>query len=323
MKVLVVTNMYPKPGHPHAGSFIKSQMDSIRHQGIDMEIININERSGLTKFIHAWFKIFKKSFDPSFDLIHAHYGYSGIISALQWKLPLLVSFCGGDVLGNPNRKGKVSFIDLLFLPLGWCLSIFAGAVIVKSREMKRKLPFKKHLYVIPNGVDFDFFKPLDMKVARKKLGLSQDRKYILFPANPDWIRKAYPIARDAVQLVNMNSNEVELLVVHSMSQEIIPLYMNACDVLIFTSLWEGSPNVIKEAMACNLPIISVNVGDVNDVIKNCKNCKLINRSAEDAAMELEIILSKSERSNGRELIAHLEINTIAKKIINIYQSIIR
>ena len=321
MKVLVVTNMYPTDDQIHAGAFVKSQMDSIRKLGIDMEIININEKRGIKKYPWAWWQVFRKSFDKSFDLIHAHYSYSGIISFLQWNLPVLVSFCGGDVLGNPNKKGKVNFTSKLFLPAGRILSLIVPAVIVKSKEMKKKLPRKHNVFVIPNGVNFEKFRPILRKQAREKCGLDFQKKYVLFPSNPSWVRKGYPVAEKAIEILQKKGIDVELVILYGKPHEVVPLYMNACDAMVLTSLWEGSPNVVKEAMACNLPVVTVPAGDAAEIVHGCKGCFTVKRDAVDISRKLEIILRDSKRTNGRQHISHLEESEIAKKIINIYKKI--
>ena len=323
MKVLMVTNMYPTAERPFSGSFIKSQIDSIRDEGVDVEIIHIESKKNRLNYIKVWLKIFKKSWDSSFDLIHAHYGYSGMVSRLQFCLPVLVSYCGGDVLGNPNPQGKMRFMSKVFLPLGWILSMVVSAAIVKSEEMKNRLPKNPSIFVVPNGVNFTHFKPMQQSEAKKQVGFKKNKKYVLFPANPNWIRKCYPVARDAVELLRRREMDVELVVLHSLSQDMVPVYMNACDALVLTSLWEGSPNVLKEAMACNLPVVSVDVGDARKVINGCDGCYIARRNAEDVAKKLDKVLKRSERTNGRECIRHLEVQNVARRIIRLYRNIMR
>ena len=321
MKVLVVTNMYPLPDQIHAGAFVKSQMDSIAEFGIEMEIININEKRRFKKYPYAWWRVFKKSFDRSFNLIHAHYGYSGMISSLQWNLPVLVSFCGGDVLGNPDNKGRVNFTSKLFLPLGRILSMIVPAVIVKSKQMKEKLPKKENIFVIPNGVNFDRFKPEPKEAAREKCGLDFCKKYVLFPSNPSWIRKGYPIAKEAVDILKRKGMDAELVVLHGKPHDTVPDFMNACDVLVLTSLWEGSPNVVKEAMACNMPVVTVDAGDAGEVVRGCEGCFIADRTAEDISKKLETVLNRGMRTRGRDHIKHLEESKIALRIIKIYKKL--
>ena len=323
MKVLMVTNMYPSPQKPHSGSFIKSQIDSIRREGIDVDLLYIDSKGKQYNYIKGWYTIFKKSWDRSIDLIHAHYGYCGMVSKLQFRLPVIVSYCGGDILGSPNYKGDKTLFDKIMLPLGWILSMVVPAAIVKSQEMKDRLPRAQNIFVIPNGVDFDFFITMKKSKARKEVGLDPNKKYVLFPANPNWIRKCYPVAKEAVDILKRKDKNIELVVLHSKPQETVPAYMNACDALVLTSYWEGSPNVIKEAMACNLPVVSVDVGDVAQILEECQGCYIVKRNAKDVASKLEVILDRDQRTNGRECIQDLEIQRIARRIIRLYRNVVR
>jgi glycosyltransferase involved in cell wall biosynthesis len=110
--------------------------------------------------------------------------------------------------------------------------------------------------------------------------------------------------------------------VYEINHDLIPYYLNAADVLILTSLWEGSPNVIKEAMACNLPIVSTNVGDVKEVICNTEGCYITTFDAEDVAKKLEKAVQFGQRTNGRIKIAHLDDQVIARKIIGLYKEVL-
>jgi teichuronic acid biosynthesis glycosyltransferase TuaC len=89
-----------------------------------------------------------------------------------------------------------------------------------------------------------------------------------------------------------------------------------------TSLHEGSPNIIKEAMACNCPIVSTDVGDVRDVVSGTEGCYVTTYDPEDIAEKLKSALQFNKRTAGREKIQHLDSNIIAHKIISIYKTIL-
>ncbi|MBN1781757.1 glycosyltransferase [bacterium] len=324
MKVLMVSNIYPTDQYPARGSFVKSQVESIRREGIEVEVEYVNAIDHRSAFLRSAFRIFRRSFTDDFDLIHAHFGTTGIISRLQWRKPVVVSYLGSDILGNPrdSGNGKTPSSQVVAL-LGRAFSLGMNAVIVKSREMRRIIPKRHNVFVVPNGVDFQTFYPSDRKAARKKLGLKSGKAYVLFPSNATWPRKQFALADRAVKIMQEQGIPVELITLYGKEQALVPLYMNACDAMVLTSLWEGSPNVVKEAMACNLPVVSVDVGDVAEVIGGCDGCVLVPRKAADIARVLTELVSSGARTDGRSRIRHLEIRVVARHIIRIYRSVLR
>ena len=323
MRVLMVTNIFPKPGFPGQGSFVKSQMESIQKEGIEIDLLSIDAKRSRGEYWKAWKEIRRLAGSKNYDLIHAHYGFSGMISRLQGRLPVLVSFCGGDILGNPDETGRKLFSSQIFASAGRLLSLVLDASIVKSEQMARMLFSRKKVYVIPNGLDFQKFRPVPSGTARRKLGLPQRPFLVLFPSNATWPRKCYPVAEAAVRLLRKRGWDVHLIPLYGKPQEEVPLYMNACNAMVLTSYWEGSPNVIKEAMACNLPIVSTDVGDVRQIISGCTGCFIIERNARDAAAHLEKVFRRNARTSGLKRIGHLEIQKVARQIIGIYRGLAR
>jgi glycosyltransferase involved in cell wall biosynthesis len=152
------------------------------------------------------------------------------------------------------------------------------------------------------------------------LDLPLDKSFVLFAANPDNPIKRYTLAKEAVALLKSRF-DVELVVVFRAPHEQMPLYMNACDVLILTSAHEGSPTVVKEALACNLPIVSVDVGDIRSQIERINGCVLCSDcSAETIASGLAEVLQVHDRIRSRSSISALNSATIANQIINVYWS---
>jgi teichuronic acid biosynthesis glycosyltransferase TuaC len=321
----MVTNMYPTFAHPGYGVFIKSQIDSIAARGHEVELLFINGRQSLWNYLLAVPRLRRLLSHGSFDLVHSHYGLSGMVACMQRNCPVVVSFCGDDLLGTPDGKDGLTINSRAIVWLGQLVSIWADGIIVKSRQMRNCLKFcnaRERTFVIPNGVNFDLFKPIDRDEARHKIGLEKDRRYILFPTTSRERRKRVDLAEKALERVRVAYPDAELLILYNKSQNMVPVYMNACDALILTSDWEGSPNVIKESMACNLPIVSVNAGDAWDVIGDTIHCHRADRNPADLAEKLVAILVEGERSNGRAQIAHLELDSVALRVIDVYRSVL-
>ena len=122
--------------------------------------------------------------------------------------------------------------------------------------MKSKLP-ELDIEVVPNGVDFKRFFPMRKEIARKKLNWDKNEKIILFNGHKQLCEELFFSFRSGFLL----PFTVRLVQIMDIKHSEMNLYFNASDLLLSTSLWEGSPNVIKEAMATNTIIISTNVGD--------------------------------------------------------------
>jgi teichuronic acid biosynthesis glycosyltransferase TuaC len=242
------------------------------------------------------------------DVIHAHFSLSGLLATLQRRVPVVITFHGSDINILSNRI--VSFIA----------ELLSRHTIYVSHTLLRKAFFAspKKSSVIPCGVDSTIFKPCDKTEARKKLNLDTGKTYILFSSAFNVKVKNYPLARDAVAL--LNSNGTQLLEFSGYTRNEAALLYSAADVALMTSFSEGSPQFIKEAMACNCPIVTTDVGDARDVIGDTDGCYITTYSPEDVAEKLRLAL-KFGRTNGREKIRHLDNRRIAEKIVEVYRSV--
>lgn len=251
------------------------------------------------------------------NIIHAHYSFSGIIASLSFsRKPVVVSLLGSDVMGN-------NFFNRLIIRyhklLRW------DAIIVKSREMQDKLK-GKHSEVIPNGVDLSFFQPMDAQKCRNNLRWSEEKIHILFAANPERPEKNFRLAKEAVSLLSENQNSVEVHFLENIEHQEIPIWINAAHVVILTSLWEGSPNVIKEAMACNRPIVTTDVGDVKWLFGDEPGHFISTQNPENYSDNLRKAIEFSKRihlTRGRDRIIALQIDSkhIAEKINDVYEKL--
>lgn len=245
------------------------------------------------------------------DIIHAHYSLTGILAALTFsKIPLIVSLMGSDV--NSASKKQKSIIKLF-------IRCFWDEVIVKSDEMKQNLGYDKAI-IVPNGVNFSNYFPMDKDFALQHLGWNRNKKHILFASNPDRPEKNYSLAKESIALLNNDLLQVHFLM--NLTQSEMPYFYNAADCLLMTSLMEGSPNVIKEALACNCPIVSTDVGDVRELIAKVSGCYLTQFDKHEIAAKINDAISFNQRTNGSEAIKHLNSERIAEKLITIYKKVL-
>ncbi|GAG70318.1 unnamed protein product, partial [marine sediment metagenome] len=273
----------------------------------------IYEGSGLINYVKAVQLLRKRIKNNNYDIIHAHYSYSSLVTILSFpKVPLITSFMGSDILGFRKIDKIIKIV----------VEKFSDIIIVKSRQMAEKISHRNKLVIIPNGVNCNTFKAVDKFLAKKRLGLHPGIKYILWVGNSKRKEKNFKLVREVLRIIKETNKDIELIPVFGESQKKLNEYYSACDVFLLTSLYEGSPNVLKEAMACNCPIISTDVGDATEVVRNTEGCYITSFDPNDVAKKIKIALNFGKRTNGRDHIKDLEINVIAKKIINVYEEIL-
>ncbi len=308
LRVLVVANLYPHPGAPAFGTFVYDEVEALRALGVGVDVFFVNGKESKTNYLRAYRPFWQQLRARPYRLLHAHYALSGIVAAAQRRLPLVVTFHGSEV--------KIGFTAIL----SRLLARRASAVIVTSRWVQRALNWPRAT-VIPPGINLDMFRPVPQAEARQALGLSLSRRYVLFAGQmrPD---KRVPVIRQAVNLLQDEGIDVELLIVSGRPHRQVPLYMNAADVLVLVSDYEGSPMVIKEAMACNLPIVSGDLGDARMVIGDTVGCYLCDRSVEDTAAKLKSALAFGRRTNGRERMAAYSLANSAARVQAVYRGLL-
>ena len=322
MKVLIVTAIYPTADNPAFGSYVRTQAESLQRAGIDTEVLVLKDRHRKLIYPKAIFQLRRRLASGSVDLVHAHYGLVGMVARTQWKVPVVVTYHGSDVLGWINSRGERERLGTLIAGAGRMLARCVDAAIVQSDEMAGKLQ-KSNVYVIPHEVDFEVFQPTERELARSVLGLDAGKKYLLFAANPKVGVKRFPLAQAVAERLASQDSSLELLVASKETQERLALYMSACDVLIFPSYQEGSPNIVKQAMACDLPIVSTDVGDVRQVIGSTKDCYVCRASIPEFAARIGEILIHRRRTDGREHIRHLESSAVAQRVVEVYEEVLR
>ncbi len=267
---------------------------------------------GLSGYIKHIFLLKNYLKNNYFDIVHAHYSFSGIVGSFSRAKPLIVSLMGSDIY----EKRYYKFLLHFFCRFIWKVTI------VKSLKIKDFLGFS-NVCIIPNGVNMELFRPGDKNKAVKTLGWDTNGKHILFGSDPSRQEKNFPFLNESLDhLKNVYNISVHTLV--GIPHKMVPVYMNASDVLVVVSQWEGSPNVVKEAMACNCPIISTDVGDVKWILGNTKGCYITSYNPKELAEKVKMTIESESRTRGRErlLALGLDSDSIAKKLIKIYDGLV-
>ena len=325
MRVLTVTNMYPSELRPSFGAFVKSQVESLIAIGHTVEVLFIDGSHSTLNYMKGFHDVNRAIEDFRPDVIHAHYGLTGFVAAYPGdSKPLVLSLCGDDVLGTPTPGGGLTLRSRLGLHLSRVACRRAAAIIVKSDEMKSVVTSwgLQNVTTIPNGVDVDFFRPpsaAERQEARTRLALAPDRLHVLFPHTPYELRKRVDLAR---QLVTLVRPVAELHVVYHESRKVLRDYYFASDVMILTSEWEGSPNVVKEAMACDLPTVSFDVGDASWLAAGTKSHRIVPRHDLQAMAHAISDLARTGLRDGSERIrTELSASAVAQRIDGIYSRV--
>lgn len=322
MRVLVFTAMYPSPHKPAAGVFVQEQVESLRAAGVEVEVFAFEGNRSFRNYLKAGLALRQRVRQCRPDLVHAHYGLTGAAALFQRDCPVVITFHGSDLLGEVGVQKN-------YTRSGWVKTIISRAAaqgaaerIVVAERLKSKLG-RLSSVTIPMGVNLDLFKPMPMHATRRSLGCAPERKLALFAAHPQNHVKRYDVAQAAVEQLRAGGLDMELLAVHGVPHERIPIYMNACDVLVLTSMHEASPCVIKEALACNLPIVSVDVGDVAERLEGVSGGWLCERTPQDVADKLRLALAFGGRSDGRQKISALSLPNVAGQVRAVYEQVVR
>lgn len=257
----------------------------------------------ITEYLKMYGEVLKES-SCQYDLVHANNGLTAPSALLQPKRPIVVSFWGSDLMGR----------------MGWMsknCARFYDERIVMSEEMASLLHGESH--VIRHGIDLSQFQPIDQDYAQERVGWDPETAHVSFPYNPSRRVKNHPLAKRVVERVASTlSLPVDLKIVNKVPHEEIPYYMNAADVLLLTSRREGSPNAVKEAMACNLPVVATEVGDVNERLAGVRNSH-VGRTESELVEYLITVLQDGCRSNGREHVQDLSLEHMGERILDVYE----
>ncbi|PID79128.1 hypothetical protein CSB20_11570 [bacterium DOLZORAL124_64_63] len=321
LRILVITAMYPSAEKPFSGTFVKQSVQSLIEAGVDVEVMAFEGAGSLRNYIKAGGQLRQKLKTGAFDLVHAHYGLTGLPARMQFQVPVVITYHGSDLLGEVSTNGKYTTAGRLKVLLGQVLAFLVDGRTVVAPLLKKTL-WHQDAAIIPMGVDMETFKPHPKAEARSRLELHPERKIVLFLGNPNNGVKRFDIARAAVDILKKREPNVELLPVFSAPHEDIPYYLSAADTLVLTSNHEASPCVIKEALACNLPIVSVDVGDVALRIAGVAGCYLCLQNPADVAEKLALALAFGGRTRGREKVASISLSETARATIKVFRKAI-
>ena len=325
MRALWVSAAWPDERRPWHGSFIFSQAQSLRAAGVELDVIYIPGYLGRSEYLRGIRAVQRTTRARDYDVIHAHYGYCGIVGRLQTRAPLVISYCGDDLLGTPSgtRPDRDTTTSRVLAVTFAQWSRFAAATITKSDEMATRLPrsTRGRNHVIPNGVDLEQFAPRDQGEAKHVLGWSGADPNVLFVGNPALPRKNFSLAEAVCAELARRGQPARLRVAWDISPDQIPLWLNASDVLLFPSLSEGSPNAVKEAMAVGLPVVSAAVGDVPERVDGVRGAFVVERDVQAMADAVLEALGVGRSTELRQAVTPLSLERVAERVLAVYREV--
>src|SRR6266516_570452 len=320
LSVLMITSEWPHDAG-HTAHFIVRQARCLEGAGVQVQVFPFRGAKQPFRYLSAWWRVRRRLARERFDLVHAQFGQSALL-AFPKRLPLVVTFRGCDLQGMlDQRDGHLTAAGRLLRRFCQWVAHRADAVILVSAHMRRFLRHRSApVHVIPSGIDFDLFRPLPRAAARARLGLPPDEHLVLFVGDPADPRKRGDLARRALERLAA-TRPARLVVAWRAPHEEMPYYMGACDALVFTSRQEGSPNAVKEALACDLPVVSVPVGDVAERLQGVAGCEVCaDDRPETIAAALARVLARGARIAGRDSVRHLDERLLTQQVIAIYRA---
>jgi glycosyltransferase involved in cell wall biosynthesis len=294
-------------------SFYERQVESLERLGVDVETLPVpgdhhdgERKRSVADYLRLARSVRSQSLER-YDLVHANYGLTAPAALAQRRLPVVVSLWGSDLKGTFGSVSRA------------CARL-ADATIVMSEGMATALG--TDVAVVPHGVELDRFRPMPQADALDQVGWDADARHVLFPYPRERAVKNYPVAERVVAAADDRlDSPVELHVGEGeIPHDEMPTYMNAADALVLPSDREGSPNVVKEALACNLPVVATPVGDVPERLDGVEPSPVC--SSEATLIDgLTDVLRRGERSNGRDAVRDLGLDAMGRNVLEVYRRV--
>jgi teichuronic acid biosynthesis glycosyltransferase TuaC len=329
MRASAARVLFVIPGGPEGSSmiFARRQAESLQRQGVEVDLFHLRSRTSLLELAREWRRFRRRVRRVNPQVIHAHFGTmtawfaACAVTLSRHRRPLVITYRGSDL--NPTPEGA-DWRARLRASAGRALSqlaaLQASRIVCVSRELRGRLWWRREIAVVmSSGVDTEVFCPEPRERARARLGWSEKERFVLFNAGYNPCLKRLDLARQTVALVQDFLEHVHLEVLDGeTSPDRVPELLNAADCLLLTSDREGSSTILQEALACNLPVVSVNAGDSADRLAGVRHCAIVERDPAVIAAELARVLRVPVRSNGREKVREFSAQRIAGQLHRIY-----
>ena len=326
MNVLVFTNMYPTAKMPFYGSFVRDEAEALRAAGVNVDVYFVNGRASKFNYLGMPGGFFSRLRRQQYDIIHVHHSFCGAVATLQRRVPVIWTFHEGEIVSTADVARTDASIKRLAYSSGLKRRVAdrVTRLIVVADFLRGPLG-RDDAITMACGIDTGQFAPMDSAAAKQALGIDPNRRYILFPSSPDRVEKRYELARDAVAMLHQRRGDavadVELICLDRVPHEQVPMYINACELMLMTSAFEASPVTIREALSCNVPVLCTDIGDVRMVIDGIDGCAIIDADPGSIADALDRALSSARRIASRDRMQAHSLESTARRLIQIYEEV--
>lgn len=284
LSILVVTNMYPTAEAPNYGTFVAEQVEALRGLGDveTVEVLFLDGRKSALNYLRGVKELRKAIGRNRFDVVHAHHGLAGAVAVTQSRIPVVITFHGSD-LSYYAWQRWVSRLAARRAAVNVCVSAAAAS----------KVSGAEHL---PCGIDLERFAPVDRASARRSFDVPEGALALLFPGPRAHPQKAYSRFEEVRDALRSRGQAVHELRLENVDRAAVPALLAAADVMVMTSVSEGSPVSIMEALACGVPIVATDVGDVRSMIAGVPNCVVAAYDRDNFASAVERVVSPAGRT---------------------------
>jgi teichuronic acid biosynthesis glycosyltransferase TuaC len=331
IRVLLFTNIYPSRQHPANGMWLLEQVRSLRQKGLEFDVVHFNPKDTRLSYLIGLRELVRHIRARRYDILHTHDAYTFYLAYFARvlaaaSLPIVLTIHEQELLAGQRTSGEVSPLSLLRR------SVFvrrlaaskADFVIFVYRKLLEIVSPRGPAVVIPCGVDLDRFRPLDRQSCRRQLGIPPDAVVVFSPADAHVMRKRVNLAQEAFKIfcTRVAGNAI-LIVGGKIPHERMPLYYNAADVVLQTSLREASPTIVKEALACEVPIVSTDAGDTRELLGPVPHCYVCEDDPDRLAHHLQMGLTREARGGQDRLRAQgLALDQVADQVIQVYHRVL-
>jgi teichuronic acid biosynthesis glycosyltransferase TuaC len=323
-EILILTNAWPDSQFPARATFMRSAVEGLAAAGVATDVLYLRGYRGKRSYLLGCIAmaLLPHATPGKYKLVHSHGGETALVAWFFRSAPVLASYWGSDLLGAGEGPLGIRISFALRARLLRAHALLMTATTTKSDEMESVLPKRARArnWVIPDGVDRTRFAPGDRGLARRALRWSDDGSVAISVGRPVASKRLW-LAERAVKRAAQEIPGLSWRTISDALPEQMPDHYNAADVLVHTSISEGSPNVVKEALACELPVVATASGDIPELLAGVVPSAVCEASPEVLAAQIVMCLRAGLRSNGRERTAHLGLEEIAERTIACYRSL--